>query len=114
MPEQAEWQPNTDNAGDYTWKPEYALTADGIRTETANGYIRRAIDSLRPQSYDTRTLAQKLDDALRRIAHLEAVVHRYINREDMDEPKPKPERPKPSIPQNWAKVAGTGDHGENE
>jgi hypothetical protein len=29
--------------------------------------------------YDVRTLAQKLDEALKRIAHLEAIVHKYIN-----------------------------------
>ena len=45
MPEQSEWQPDTDNSGDYRWHPEYA---------------RRAIDSLRPQPYDTSTLADKV------------------------------------------------------
>jgi hypothetical protein len=65
MPEQAEWQPNTDNAGDYRWHPTYA---------------RPAMDSLNP-AYDTRTLAQKLDEALQRIAHLEAMMHKYINQD---------------------------------
>ena len=55
MSEQSEWQPDTDNAGDYRWHPSYAW---------------RAIDSLKP-TYDTRTLAQKLDDANRRIDALE-------------------------------------------
>lgn len=34
------------------------------------------------KNYDTRTLTQKLDDALKRITHLEAIVHKYINRSE--------------------------------
>lgn len=71
MPEQAEWigDPNAhSDSGDYTWKPQY-VRQDSMRV-------------LLPPGYDTRTLAQKLDEALKRIAHLEMIVHRYINRNE--------------------------------
>ena len=58
MPEQSEWQPDTDNSGDYRWHPEYA---------------RRAIDSLNP-AYDTRTLADKVAELDAEVKRLRALL----------------------------------------
>jgi hypothetical protein len=64
MPEQAEF---VSDSGDYTWKPQY---------------VRRSIDSLRLQDgYDTTNLGDKLTKLERRIAHLESIVHKYINQD---------------------------------
>ena len=64
MPEQSEWtEPAKGDSGDYRWHPSYA---------------RRAMDSLNP-AYDVRTLADKVAEQDKRIAHLEAIVHKYIN-----------------------------------
>jgi hypothetical protein len=58
MPEQAEWQPDNDNSGDYRWHPSYA---------------RRAIDSLNPR-YDTRTLAEKVEALEAEVKQLRALM----------------------------------------
>ena len=58
MPEQAEWQPNPDDAHDHCWHPSYA---------------RRAIDSLNP-AYDTRTLADQVAELRAEVKQLRAVV----------------------------------------
>lgn len=66
MPEQAEWVGSGEEGqGGTTYVP----------------YIRYVSWQPTP-GYDTRTLAQKLDEALKRIAHLEMIVHRYINRNE--------------------------------
>lgn len=66
MPEQAEW---------------IGLDGKDQGNETSVPYIRYVSWQPTP-GYDTRTLAQKLDEALKRIAHLEMIVHRYINRNE--------------------------------
>jgi len=65
MPEQAEFVSN-----DYTCKPQY---------------VRRAIDSLRLQDgYGTSNLDQKIMLLEQRVAHLEAIVHKYLNQGESD------------------------------
>lgn len=60
MPEQAEWR---SDSGDYTWRPEYTR-----RTSTGPS-----------EDYDLRTVGDKVAELQRKIAHLETIVHHYIN-----------------------------------
>jgi hypothetical protein len=57
MPEQAEWQPDDDNANDYRWHPHYA---------------RRRVDDV-PQ-YDTRTIDEKFAELQIELRRLRAMV----------------------------------------
>ncbi len=59
MPEQAEWQPDNDNSGDYRWHPHYA---------------RRWTVDAAPTQYDTRTLADKVEELQAELRTLRTLV----------------------------------------